>query len=181
MKIQLTYDRPAEVNADLLVVILDSETLFHDLSGSPIDEIVRRVARDFADKRLKTDYFTALDSRGPARNLAIYSTSLISGFNVWEDLNICVTRALELAKDHGFSRSSLALNTEAAVPFIGKAVEGALIGGYTFDRYKREKNVDKTQINIVGLKAHDQQNRHYLSRYTVVSEAVNEARNAINE
>jgi hypothetical protein len=67
MKIQLSYDRPADIGADLLVIILDSETLFHDLSGSPLNEIVERVARDFSDKRLKTDYFTSLDSRGPTR------------------------------------------------------------------------------------------------------------------
>lgn len=181
MKIQLSHDRPAEIGADLLVIILDSETLFHDLSGSPLNEIIDRVKRDFTDKRLKADYFTSLDSRGPARNLAIYSTSVLTGFNVWENLKILVARAMKLSKDHGFSRVSLALNTEAAVPFIGKAVEGAIVGSYTFDRYKREKNVDKIQLNIACLKAHDAQNRHYLSRYTIVSEAVNEARNAINE
>ena len=86
----------------------------------------------------------------------------------------------EAGEGSRFSRF-LALNTEAAVSFIGKAVEGAIVGGYTFDRYKREKNVDKIQLNIACLKAHDTQNRHYLSRYTIVSEAVNEARNAINE
>src|SRR5262245_54567512 len=34
MKIQLTYDRPTDLNTDLLVVILDSDTTFHNLSGS---------------------------------------------------------------------------------------------------------------------------------------------------
>ena len=70
MKIQLTYDQPSQVATDLLVVILDSEIRFHDLSGSPLDETVRRIARDVQEKRLKADYFTSLDSRGPAGNLA---------------------------------------------------------------------------------------------------------------
>ena len=63
MKIQLTYDRPAQISADLLVVILDSEIAFSDLSGSPLDETVRRISRDYQDKRLKADYFTSIDSR----------------------------------------------------------------------------------------------------------------------
>jgi len=74
------------------------------------------------------------------------------------------------------------LNTDEAAPFIGKAIEGAVLGSYSFDRYKKEKaDLDKTQFNIVGLKAHDAKNRHYLSRYTAVSQAVNEARDMINE
>jgi leucyl aminopeptidase len=181
MKIQLTYERPAQINTDLLVVILDKEFVFHDLGGAPLDETVRRIARDFQDKRLKTDYFTSLDGRGPARNLAVYSTGLSPSYNVWENLKIFVAKAVRLAKDHGLSRVSVLLNTSAALPFIGKAIEGAIVGSYTFDRYKKEKNVDSVQVDIVGLKTHDQQNRHYVSRYTLVSDAINEARDMINE
>jgi leucyl aminopeptidase len=182
MKIQLTYDRPGEATTDLLVVILDSETTLHNLTGSPIDEMVRRIDRDFKDKRLKTDYFTSLDSRGPVRNLAVYSTALSPSYNIWENVKIFVARAIRAAKDHGLARVTLALNTDAAAPFIGKAVEGALLGSYSFDRYKKEKSdLDKIQINLVCLKPHDQKNRHYVSRYTLVSEAANEARDVINE
>jgi leucyl aminopeptidase len=166
----------------LLVVIHDSEITFHDLGGSPVDDIVRRIARDLHEKRLKTDYFTSLDSRGPARNLAVYSTALSPSYNAWENVKIFVSRAIRLAQDHGLNRVSVLLNTDEALPFIGKAVEGAILGGYTFDRYKKEKsNLDKLQFNIVGLKAHDQKNRDYVSRYTLVSQAINEARDMINE
>src|SRR5436190_16189275 len=135
MKIQLTYDRPAQIRTDLLVVILDSEITFHDLGGSPVDETVRRIGRDYQDKRLKTDYFTSLDSRGPARNLAVYSTALSPSYNSWENVKIFVSRAIRIAQDHGFGRVSVLLNTDEALPFVGKAVEGAILGSYTFDRY----------------------------------------------
>jgi leucyl aminopeptidase len=182
MKIQLTYDRPANIGTDLLVVILDSETTFHDLAGSPVEETVRRIARDLKEKHLKTDYFTSLDSRGPVRNLAVYSAALSPNYNSWENVKIFVARAIRLAKDHGLKSIALLLNTDEALPYLGKAVEGAILGSYTFDRYKKEKkDLAKVQFNIVGLKAHDQKNRHYLSRYTVVSNAINEARDTINE
>jgi leucyl aminopeptidase len=182
MKIDLTYGRPADVSTDLLVVILDSETIFHDLSGSPLDEVVRRIARDFQEKRLKTDYFTSLDPKGAARNLAVYSTALSLNYNIWENVKIFVARAIRLAKNHGLSRVAVLLNTDAALPFVGKAAEGAILGSYSFDRYKKEKSgLDRIQFSIVGLKTHDQKNRAYLSRYTLVSDAVNEARDMINE
>jgi leucyl aminopeptidase len=181
MKIRLTYDRPAQISTDLLVIVLDSEITFHDLSGSPVEEIVRRVSKDLREKRLKTDYFTSLNGDGPARNLAIYSTGLSPSYNVWENVKIAVGRALRLAKDHGLSRVSLLLNTEAAVPFVGKAVEGAILGSYSFDRYKSDKAGNNVQFNIVALKAHDKENQNYLDRYMLVSEAINEARDMINE
>jgi leucyl aminopeptidase len=182
MKIQLTYDRPNQINTDLLVIILDSDTNFHDLAGTPLDETVRRIAKGITEKQLKTDYFTALDSRSSVRNVAIYSTALSRTFNVWENVKIFVARAIRAAQDHGLWKVTVLLNTADALPFIGKAVEGALLGSYSFDRYKTEKTeLDKIELNIVGLKAYDQQNRHYVSRYTLVSEAVNEAREMINE
>src|SRR5262249_40369638 len=69
------------------------------------------------------------------------------------------------------------LNTEAAVPFVGKAVEGAILGGYTFHRYKREKSdLGKVQLKNLGLKTQDQENRQSLSRYMLVGGEINQAR-----
>jgi leucyl aminopeptidase len=182
MKIQLNYERPSQIKTDLLVVILDSQTKFHDLSGSPLDETVRRVERDFKDKRIRTEYFTTLDSRSAARNLLISSTSLNSSYNVWESIKIIIRGALRVAKNLGLSRISILLNSPDAAPFIGKAVEGAILGSYSFDRYKREKSgLDKINVDLIALRSNDQQNRRYLNRYTIVAEAVNEARTLINE
>jgi leucyl aminopeptidase len=182
MKIQLTYDRPAQISTDLLVVILDSEITFHDLAGSSLDPAVRGIAADLDEKRLKTHYFTSLDSRGPARNLAVYSTALNPSYNAWENVKIFVSRAIRVASDHGLARVCLLLNTDSALPFIGKAIEGAILGSYSFDRYKKQKaGFNKIQLSIVGLKEHDRENRRHLSRYTIVSDAINEARDMINE
>jgi leucyl aminopeptidase len=77
---------------------------------------------------------------------------------------------------------TVALNAKDAVPFIGKAVEGAILGAYTFDKYKKEKtDLSKLRVNLAAMREADIANKRYLSRYTVVSEAVNEARDLINE
>jgi leucyl aminopeptidase len=185
MKIQLAYDRPSQIDTDLLVVILDSEIRFHDLTGSPLDEIVRRVGRDLAEKRRKKEYFTSvnsLDSRNAVGNLVVFSTALSPNYNVWENLKVFVAGAIRLAKDHGLIRVCVLLNTDGAAPFVGKAVEGAILGSYSFDHYKSEKaGLDKIEVTLIGIKAHDRQNRHYLERYTLFSEAINQARDMINE
>src|SRR5438046_4297962 len=182
MKIRLSYDRPSQISADLLVVIVDSEVRLHDLTGSPLDEIVRRVGRDLNERRLKKEYFAALDSRAAAQHLVVFSSTLNPGYNVWENLKTFVARSIRMAKDQSLNHVCILLNTDEAAPFMGKAVEGAILGAYSFDRYKKEKaEFHKVQVTIVALKSHDQQNRHYLQRYTAVSEAVNEARDMINE
>ena len=80
MKIQLTYDRLSQIKTDLLVVILDDERTFHDLSASPLQERVRSVQRDFKDKKLKTEYFTALEGKTGPKNLVVFSTSLSKAY-----------------------------------------------------------------------------------------------------
>ncbi len=182
MKIQLSYDQPSQIKTDLLVVVLDSEIRFHDLKGSTLDPTVRRIGDDIAKKRIKTSYFTSLNSGGPAKTLGVFSTAFSPNYNVWENLKIFVARAVRGARDHGLESVTVLLNTEEAAPFVGKAVEGAILGAYSFDRYKRDKaDFDQIQFNIAALKKYDEQNRRYIARYTLVSEAVNEAREMINE
>jgi leucyl aminopeptidase len=182
MKIQLLYDRLSQIKTDLLVVILDQERTFHDLAASPLQETVRQVQRDIKDKKLKTEYFAALDGRAGPRNLVIFSTALSKSYNVWENVKIFIAKAIAMAQQRGLEQITIALNAKDAVPFIGKGVEGAILGAYTFDKYKREKtDRSKLRIHLAAMREADITNRRYLSRYTTVSEAVNEARDLINE
>jgi leucyl aminopeptidase len=118
---------------------------------------------------------------GPA-NLAVFWTGLNKSYNVWEAVKTFVARSLRMARDRSLQNITIALNTPDAAPFLGKAVEGAILGGYTFDRYKKEKtDLSRVVLQLAALKEHDAANRKYVNRYTVVSEAANEARDLVNE
>ena len=186
MKVRLNYDSPQKVKTDLLVVILDRETKLHDLGRSPLAQTVDRAKRAFRTRRLRKEQLTTLSPRSAAENLVVYSTSLDPAFNVWENVKAYVNRSIRLARDLGLRRVSIVLNTDQALAFVGKAVEGALLGSYSFDRYKKDgeelrKGFDRMTVDVIGLKAHDEQNQFYLNRYKTVSEAVNFARDLINE
>jgi leucyl aminopeptidase len=182
MRIQLSYDQPSRIKAELLVVIHDKDARLFDLVGSPLAETVRRILKDFEQKTIKKDYFLALDGKSPIRNVVVYSTEFSDAYNVWENVKTFIGRSIRLAQDLGLKGICVLMNTEDAAPFIGKAVEGALLGSYTFDKYKKEKaDLRSIQFDIVALKSHDGKNRHYLNRYTTVSESVNRARDMINE
>ena len=186
MKIQLSYDRPHKARTDLLVVILDKENTLHDLGRSSLAETVDRIGRDIDAKKIRREYFAPLTGRGSAKHLAVQSTSFHAGLNVWESVKTSVAKALRTARDYSLDRVSIVLNTEEALPFIGKAVEAALLGTYAFTPYKkanreRQEFYEKVELNLLVLEAHDKQNRFYLDRYTTVSEAINFARDLINE
>src|SRR6185436_13834343 len=108
MKIQLSYDRLSQIKTDLLVVILDEERTFHDLGASPLQETVRRVQRDFRDKKLKTEYFSALDLKAGPNNLVVFSTSLSKSHNVWENVKTCVARSVGMAQQRSLEHITIA-------------------------------------------------------------------------
>ena len=186
MKVQLRYESPQKVKADLLVVILDKETRLDDLGRSPLAKTVDQLRRKFRSKRQRCAYFAPRPVQSAATHLAVYSTSLDPAFNVWENLKTYVARAVRTARDHGLRRVSIVLNTDDAAPFVGKAVEGALLGSYCFDSYKKENRerrefYDKMRVDLIALRSNDEKNRASVDRYTKVSEAVNFARDLINE
>jgi len=69
---------------------------FHDLTGSPLDEMVRRIGHDLTAKRRKREYFTSVNSGSGVQNVAIFSTALSPSYNVWESFKIFVARAVHL-------------------------------------------------------------------------------------
>ena len=72
-------------------------------------------------------------------------------------------RALRLARDYRPRRASaLLLNAADAAPLVGKVVEGAVLGAYTFDRYKQEKDEflqKDAQLTIVVHPDHQRRRR----------------------
>jgi leucyl aminopeptidase len=78
----------------------------------------------------------------------------------------------------------LVVNAEEASPFVGKVVEGAVLGSYTFDRYKQEKDdffSKDAELTIFAHPDHETDAEARKSRYLWVSENVNRARDFINE
>ena len=145
MKIQLSYDRPYKARTDLLVVILDKENTLHDLGRSSLAETVDRIGRDIDAKKIRREYFAPLTGRGSAKHLAVHSTSFHAGLNVWESVKTSVAKALRTARDYSLDRVSIVLNTDEALPFVGKAVEAATAGDIRFHA------VQKSQPGAVGV------------------------------
>jgi leucyl aminopeptidase len=184
MNIKLAFTTAAETPFDLLVVVLDPDTTLHHTDDEVIQGHLQTAAARFREKTLKREYQVTLPEGHGARTLVVYWSPSLKSWNLWENVKTFTARALRLARDYRHVRIALLMNTAEAAPLVGKATEGALLGAYTFDRYKQEKDeflLKEAQLTIVVDPEHRVDAEARKARYAWVSENVNQARDLINE
>jgi leucyl aminopeptidase len=170
------------LETDLLVVLLDKELELASIQDPQLAALIDKLRQDYADKKLKKEYFTQWSGHG-IRHLLVIHTSLDSAYNIWEKVKIFTARALNYGRDLSLGHVTFLLNGKDGPTYLGKVVEGAILGSYSFERYKREKNsyftdlrlslaVEKSALEICRAKS---------DRYRLVNEAVNECREIVNE
>ncbi len=184
MNIKLSFTPVSQSPVDLLAVVLDPETTLHEIDDPTIAGHVARAASAFREKTLKREYFATLPDGAPARALVVYWSPQLRAWNLWENVKTFCARALRLARDYRHARIGLVLNGAGGAPYVGKAVEGAVVGSYTFDRYKQEKDeflAKEAQLLILVHPDHRADAEARKARYAWVAENVNQARDLINE
>ena len=184
MNIKLAFTPVSQNPADLLAVVLDEDKTLHDIDDMTIAAHVARAAEAFRDKSLKREYFATLGEGAKAKALVVYWSPQLKSWNLWENLKTFAARALRLARDYRLARVALVLNTAEAAPLVGKAVEGAVLGTYAFDKYKQEKDeflAKEASLTLLVHPDHRADAEARRARYLWVSENVNRARDLINE
>ena len=180
MNIGLFSGPASKVAADLFVFIVDEKETFHAIDAADLQSIVDDAAARFRARTLVRE----LVQKTGTRTVAVFSTGQIRGLNTWEILKTLVARSLRLARDLGLPRVALFVNHPGAGALLGKVVEGAVLGTYTFDRHRLEKErffKEKLSLEIVVHPDHQADAEARKARYAWVSENVNLARDLINE
>jgi leucyl aminopeptidase len=184
MNIKLAFTPVSQTPLDLLVVILDPDQTLHQVDDPALRAHVERARAGFGEKTLKREYMATLPEGSPARALVVYWSPQLKAWNLWENVKTFTARALRLASDYRWARVGIAVNTADAAPLVGKVVEGAVIGAYTFDRYKKEKDEflqREAQVLVLAHPDHQADAEARKARYAWVSENVNRCRDLINE
>ena len=76
------------------------------------------------------------------------------------------------------------VNARDSAPLVGKVIEGAVLGAYTFDKYRQEKDeflAKEVQLTVFVHPDHQADAEARKARYAWVSENVNRCRDLINE
>ena len=184
MNIKLSFSPVSQNPLDLLVFVLDDTRTRHAVDDAGVRAHLERALGGFRERTLKREYYATLPEGAPARALVAYWSPSLKSWNLWENVKTFTARALRLARDLRLPRVGIALNAADSAPLVGKAVEGAVIGAYTFDRYKLEKDEflqKEAQLVVLVHPDHSADAEARKARYAWVSENVNLARDLINE
>ncbi len=184
MNLKLAFGPVSKSPVDLLAVILDEQKTLHALDDAVLSSHVERAAAAFKAKTLKRDYFATLPEGQAAKAIVVFWSPSLQAWNLWENVKTFTARALHLARDYHLPKVGIMVNTADAAPFVGKVVEGALLGAYSFDRYKQEKDEfleKEAQLLVFAHPDHQADAEARKARYAWVAENVNRARDAINE
>jgi leucyl aminopeptidase len=182
--LKLSFAPISQTPLDLLAVVLDADTTLHEVDDPAVRAHLERAAGLFRDKTLKREYFVTLPEGANPRALVAYWSPALKNWNLWENVKTFTARALRLARDYRLARIGIAVNAAQAAPLVGKAVEGATLGAYTFDRYKQEKDEflqREAQVLVLVHPDHRADAEARKARYAWVSENVNLCRDLINE
>jgi leucyl aminopeptidase len=184
MNIKLSFGPVSQTPVDLLAVILDPHKTLGEVEDRALQAHVDAARKAFQDKNLKREYFVTLPDGSAPSALVVYWAPQLRSWNLWENVKTFTARALRLARDYQKPRIGIVMNGVEAAPMLGKIVEGASLGAYSFDKYRQEKDEffsREAQLVIFAHPEHRPDAEARKARYAWVSENINLCRDLINE
>jgi len=181
MKLTVVTQPPSRVKADLAVAVLDPDKTLCKVDQPELRRVLQAAQRAFKEERQKRELFHSFPGQSPIKNLLVFSTTLSKNYNLQENLKIFAAKSLGYAKGYGLDRLAFLLSAADGSPLVGKVVEGYLLGGYRFDKYKQKKTKDEITVSIIVRPEDHATAAEELRRYTVVSEEANRCRDVVNE
>lgn len=182
MKIEVKATLPKRKPTDLLVLLLDKERELSRTADATLGPLLGQLSLDYGKGRIKRDYFTASPSE-VARHVLVQHTSLVKPYDLSEKVKILAARALDQARDLDLTQVTFLLNGKDAPEFVEAVAEGVVLGGYRFDKYRREKDRfgGKARVSLWVAGARLKECRRHLDRTVLISECVNDSRQLVNE
>ncbi len=177
MKLSLTTQSIERIKADLVIAIDDPDVQLFGTGSSPLGKALAEVRKDFRKDRVHREVVRTFDGK----TLVVYSSTHEKVYDLKESVKIFATRALAFASDYGHSKLALVLDGANGLDYVGSATEGFVLGDYRFDKYRKEKSGRKASVSLVCRPAEQKKAERVLTRYKVVSEQVNHARDLVNE
>ena len=178
-----TYQGPLEeLKADLLIVILDTAQTLCDLGEGVVKERVEALNTGFSLGTIARE--VSFDPVGlEVGTVVVYSTEMEKGYGLWENIKIFAARGLKLGVETGRPRVAVALNSAAGLENVARVVEGALLGSYRFDRYKKEpkKRFESAQLVLWTTEEGKEAAEAAIEHATTYAQAANLARDLCNE
>ena len=182
MKFEVKSSPLENIKTDLLVVLLDKDVELSSTGDPTLKRLLQTLAADYTEKRVKKEYFTRWEESG-IRHLLVFHSQLNSSYNLWEKIKIFASKAMAYGNDFNLADVTFLMNGTDAATYFGKVVEGIILGSYSFEKYKKEKNLYylAVQVNLLcnneELPVCAEKHRHY----SLIANIINECRDTVNE
>lgn len=182
MRIEAQASLPQRKPNDLLVLLLDKEREISRTTDATLELLLERLSQGYGEGKIKKEYFSASPS-DVAQHVLVQDTSLVKPYDLSEKIKILTARALDQAHDLNLGQVTFLLNGKDAPEFVGAVAEGLVLGGYRFDKYRKEKDRfwEKLQVTLCVAESTLKECQRDLDRTVLISECVNESRQLVNE
>ncbi len=183
MKISLSTEPLSKLKADLVVAVVNKGSELFSADDSKLGRALGRAEDGFRKERFSREYLQTFEAGSGVGALLVFSSALSKTYDLRENVKIFASRALGYASDYGYSRIVFLLQGEKGAEHVEDVVEGFVLGGYRFDKYKNQKDKRSGSASVViACRARNRgAAERALIHARVVSEEVNRARDLVNE
>src|SRR6266850_3847743 len=173
---------PATHPTDLLALLVREGEKLSAIDGA-LDGLLARIAKEeeFTGKEGQVLSLHTHGKMGPQRIAAVGIGKPRDGDRLLEQLRVAAARSVKLARAAGAKSLSIAGPIDGAAQ-VQALAEGASLGAYVFDRYKKEKKplkLGKVELLVRGKPARELTEAAELGRR--VADAVCAARDLVND
>lgn len=138
MKISVERGDWTTLNPELVVLVGDPHSDFVGAVPEPLQSRLNEYAQEFAAGKLRREIGFSEEWDGKRFDFLYFNTSTEKGFTSTETLKTFLSKALHLAADTGRRKVALLLKGEQAGGLLDQAVEGALVGTFSYRAYKKD-------------------------------------------
>lgn len=183
MEVEISYNKFSEIKEGLIVVFIEGDKVLGESEDEAIDALLLRLRDDYKSKKIKREmYFTDIGGM-KGRNMLIYWTDLEAVYSPKESIKKFTASALDLCRGYSIKVMNVLLNSEEGSGYIESVVEGAILGSYRFNKYKKDRDdyFSNFTIRIIGNYSDRVEERERLERKLLICRTVNECRDVVNE
>ncbi|MBT9588042.1 leucyl aminopeptidase [bacterium] len=180
MKLETYEGNLQELEADVLVLILDAQNPLFDLDNEALQERIAGAQAQFSAGKLSREL--SFDTTGlKVGSVLLFSSELEKNHGFWENLKTFAARGLRYGAETGRPRVAFALNGSAGLEHVGKLVEGLILGSYSFEKYRQKpRNLFEDSVAVIWTTSSEQAQQQ-IERSQIYCQATNTARDLVNE
>ena len=185
MDVKVSSRKLSRVRADLIVLLVHSRETWCEIDDESVASVVEDYRRAVERKTVSEPLIWGAPALGRARRQRfwMFAPERIERLAPGEQVKTAAARAAKYARSLRLKRIVFLLNSEAGARWASPLAEGLWLGDYRFEKYQRSEKSKQPPLEVeILVPASDlAQLQGAVDRTRIVCEAVNYARNLVNE